>query len=392
MVTTTSATPTDATLAPTDASSDGTTAPETGSEPGSSSSGEPPTGAGYRVSIDIDTTALDTDVSDFVLPIRLDPSIIELSLAGRGGTDLRFYDDDTLIPHEIEAWSDQAALVWVKVPVLSGGGADQIELRIAEPFPADPLPTTEVWSDYVLVYHFNDEVLADGDAVRDASGLAFDGSSNALVDQQVEGLFGPAFRFDGEPTGNSHIAVGGPPELEANPGRTLTIEVWFQRSPGTDASGIVLMREGCCLGYAIQAVGGPGPFLRSRLGIGCCTPDGCCGLDDLDYRSAEASLPLEPDNPQWHSAITTFDRAQDMQVTSYLDGSLRATEFVPDDPDETYGQLFVGSNGSSENFPGVLDELRMSAAPRSEAWALFHHQVMTGQHITFQPAEPLRSE
>ncbi len=376
-------TSTDPTLEPSSSSTSMTTVPISGTETDAESSGDPPGGTGQRVVIDLDTSEIDADYADFVLPIRLAESGLDLSLAGTDGDGLRFYDDDAPIPHEIETWADDAALVWVKVPVLEMGSA-QIEVRVGERNPARSLPTTDVWTDYALVYHMNDEVIADGDPVRDASGFAFDGDATGLGDQQVEGLFGPAFRFEG----SGQITVGSPPELEANPGAALSIEVWFQRS-ANGGTGYLLQHEACCLGYAMQAVGGGGPFLRSRLGVGCCTPDICCGADDINYRVVDANLPLEGDDPSWHGAVTTLDRAEGMLVTAYLDGTLRDTETVPDDPDPTFGQLFIGSNGENESFPGSVDELRISNRSRSEAWVQFQYEVMSGQRITYGPPEPL---
>lgn len=96
------------------------------------------------------------------------------SRAGRRGSDIRFADKDgNILPSEIDTWNeDGESLIWVKVPSVVANGVDDPtsftmcwgrEEGESEPASARP---TEVWSDYLGVWH---HPTADGAAAKDST-------------------------------------------------------------------------------------------------------------------------------------------------------------------------------------------------------------------------------
>ena len=78
-----------------------------------------------------------------------------------GGADLAFSSESDFsnrLPFEIDEWNtDDTSLVWVKVPVLSGTET-KIYMRYGRRQPSWKLPASDVWGDYIGVWHMNSYV------------------------------------------------------------------------------------------------------------------------------------------------------------------------------------------------------------------------------------------
>ena len=98
------------------------------------------------------------------------------------------------LPYEIEKWDTSGeSLIWVKVPSISGKDT-KIYMRWGRMEPAINLPSTEVWSDYLGVWHMNnyDEEKGAIDSspyARHAKIVSSDGSA-PTVPTQVDGKAG----------------------------------------------------------------------------------------------------------------------------------------------------------------------------------------------------------
>ena len=82
------------------------------------------------------------------------------------GSDLAFSSESDFsnrLPCEIDEWNTSGtSLVWVKVPVLSGTDT-KLYMRYGRTTPAGNLPSTEVWGDYLAVWHLNGRGGAQGE-------------------------------------------------------------------------------------------------------------------------------------------------------------------------------------------------------------------------------------
>ena len=78
-----------------------------------------------------------------------------------GGADLAFSSESDFsnrLPFEIDEWNtDGTSLVWVKIPVLSGTET-KIYMRYGRRQPSWKLPASDVWGDYIGVWHMNSYV------------------------------------------------------------------------------------------------------------------------------------------------------------------------------------------------------------------------------------------
>ena len=354
----------------------------------------PPPDGPHRIEIDIDTNQLEEPLTDFVIPVRLDDSRINFEYAGEAGSRLTFHKGAEQLAHELEVITDTHVLAWVKIPNLQVGG-DVIELRVGDPDNEGMIPApSEVWSDYLAVYHLVDPLTGLVDAVTDSSGGEIHASAFNFDDQSnVEALFGQGFLLDGAQLNGTHLRIDDTDDaLVVDNGQALTIELWFKRETANTSARTLVARESCCLGYAIHMRNDANDgrqFVRSMLGVGCCEMV-CCGGAGMDYRIAESDLPEAEMDLDWHGLITVLDRRDNNEIAAYLDGVLTGAESVPSVPEQTLGDLVIGANHQYENsFNGVLDEIRFSDRSRNANWAAFHYEVMTGQHITYADPEPL---
>ncbi|MBO5642696.1 MAG: hypothetical protein J6S51_01615 [Kiritimatiellae bacterium] len=82
------------------------------------------------------------------------------------GADIAFSSEENFsnrLPFEIDEWNvNGTSLIWVKLPVLSGKDT-KLYMRYGRRTPAKNLPPSEVWSDYLAVWHMNGKGGAQGE-------------------------------------------------------------------------------------------------------------------------------------------------------------------------------------------------------------------------------------
>ena len=140
-----------------------------------------------------DTSTVGTDQSDVTIPIVLNASRINYSLAGPNGEQIRFVDDDdaTVLDHEIESWDPAGtSVLWVRVPIVDGGStSDHIYLYYDNPAATDVQnPAGAYDGSTELVFHFENNPPTDS-----LTGVA---SSNT-GSTRVTGALGQGRQFDG---------------------------------------------------------------------------------------------------------------------------------------------------------------------------------------------------
>lgn len=143
-----------------------------------------------RTEISIPGYVDSTGLYDFPLLVRVSESLIRgfyYSRVADDGSDIRFTDGNgKVIPHEIDTWNpDGESLIWVKVPYLVRDTKLTMHWSLKQGYSLPPIDSTEVWSDYIAVWHFGD-ITADGPMqVKDSSGHGFTakvvGSGNLKV-------------------------------------------------------------------------------------------------------------------------------------------------------------------------------------------------------------------
>ena len=170
-------------------------------------------------------------VNDVPVLVRISESIPGFSYDDlkSDGSDIAFGvesgDELTIYPHEIETWDPGGtSLVWVKVPTLSA--ATEFAMYYGNGVSvADS--STDVWSNYVGVWHLNE---ASGDA-RDATGhglTALPSGANAAEDSigVVNCPVGTGRQLASAKGRKSYLAVADSNLLDC--GNSLTFSGWFK--------------------------------------------------------------------------------------------------------------------------------------------------------------------
>jgi len=303
----------------------------------------------YRKEISFDLTPKGADIPGAPTDV---PILIRLSLgnfqyfndAKPDGSDFRFVaaDDKTPLKFHIERFDPQTqiALVWVRVPRLTGGAnTDKIFLYYGNKSAtsaAEPAGTYD--ANQTLVYHF----AAAKDAAQDVT--AYKSEPSAFeAELNPASLIGSGIKFAGAQT--LSIPANGAVHLAANKGFTLS--AWVRiAAPQTDAYIAQLADQGRELVLGIQ---GTQIFARYNGGGG---------------QPVTLTQTGQLTTGDWHHLAV---RIGDGRLTLFVDGADEGhanAEVL-----EIGGVLTIGGSATKSNYlTGELDELEVSDSVRSADW------------------------
>lgn len=304
-------------------------------------------------------------------PLADFPALVKLSEGIRGfsyadflkpsGGDLRFTDaSGALIPHEIDTWdTNGTSLVWVKVPSLTAAASVTAHYGCAKPC----VPKVEsVWDEnYAGVWHLGEGALP----LKDSSDVSrdFTASDGTDIGYAAPGVAGGAVDFGESGTGRGLFAA----DHDALDGFTaFTIEAWTWQTDHATNAGILAKRKG--FGNQVSYYFYDNGTTETIYVAG----DG----------SAAASLGLAPAPAlgRWnHQAITYDSAAATDNASAYLNGVLSAsTTRAFGVVTNAAGELCLGNlhSGNAANFPGKIDEVRISRCARSADWLRATHDTV----------------
>jgi biopolymer transport protein ExbB len=304
----------------------------------------------FRKEIDFDLTPTGADIAGAPTDV---PVLIRLSLgnfqyfndAKPDGSDLRFVaaDDKTPLSFHIERFDPQAqiALVWVRVPRLTGGAkTDKILLYYGNKnasSAADAAGTYDV--NQALVYHFG----APSGSPQDVT--AYKSEPSAFAAEVIPAsLIGSGARFAGAQV--ISIPATGALRLQSAKGFTLSAWVRFAAAqPATQAYIAQLAEQGREL---VLGVAGTQAFARYAAGASPVT----------------LTQPDELKTGEWHHLAV---RIGEGHLTLFVDGVDAGHANV--ELQEINGVLTVGGSADKGNYySGELDELEVSNSVRSADW------------------------
>jgi biopolymer transport protein ExbB len=303
----------------------------------------------YRKEIDFDLTATGADIPGAPTDV---PILIRLSLGNfqyfgdtkPDGSDFRFIaaDDKTPLPFHIDRFDPQAqiALVWVRVPRLTGGAkSDKILLYYGNKnaaSAADPAGTYDV--NQALVYHFGAAKGSPQDVTAYKSEPA---AFNAEVNPNS--LIGAGVKFAGSQT----ISIPATGAVHLLPAKGFTLSAWvrFDAAQGAQAYLAQLADQGKEL---VLGIAGSQAFARYATGP---TPVTLTQTGQLT-------------TAEWHHLAV---RIGDGRLTLFVDGADAAHANV--EVQEIGGALTIGGSAANDSFyTGELDELEVSSTVRSADW------------------------
>jgi biopolymer transport protein ExbB len=302
----------------------------------------------YRKEISFDLTPKGADIAGAPTDV---PVLIRLSLgnfqyfndAKPDGADFRFVaaDDKTPLKFHIERFDPQTqiALVWVRVPRLTGGvSTDKVFLYYGNknaPSAADAPGTYD--ANQVLVYHFGAAKGSPQDSTAYKSEpSAFDAEVNPAS------LIGAGVRFAGAQT----LSIPANAAVHLAPNKGFTLSVWARFAAAQSDADIAQLadqdRE------LVLGITGTQAFARYNGG----------GQPVTITQTAQLT------SGEWHHLAV---RIGDGRLTLFVDGA--DAGHANAEVQEIGGMLTIGAAAARSNyFSGELDELEVANSVRSADW------------------------
>lgn len=322
------------------------------------------TGYGWRVTIRVDQTYIDGDLTAFPLSVRLSNSTL-LKEAAANGYDVRFTlsDSETLLKYERESWaggdgSNVTANFWVRVPSIAAtGDPTEIFCYFNKPGDTDGQDAANTWeSGFRGVWHFTD---TPNDSTTHAEHLT--AVNSPAYDT---GIVGKAVDLEAGSSQYLYHADGGSTDIfGAN--QPLTLEAWVKAETFSGLSRVILGKyDATASARQYQLYWHSNDELRFLLSADGSAATICTGATGV------------VDNGSWHHVVAVYD---DTDMRIYVDGALDSNG--SDNP-KTYtagiadkgAQFRIGVDYYTNYLDGLIDEARVSAVARSAAWIKFTYR------------------
>ena len=300
----------------------------------------------YRKEIGFDMTPAGADIAGTPQDV---PVLVRLSLANFSyfsdtkpdGSDFRLVasDDKTPLKFHFEKYDpqNQMALLWVRVPQITGGSkTDKIYAYYGNP---DAAPAADVPGTYdasqALVLSFSE---ASGPPMDSTAYKNNPTASTAVL--SPAGLIGGDAKFSGKES----ITVPATASLRLLPNQGFTASAWLRLEQAQQAVVFALTDQGKSLELAVDG---------SRM-VARATLD---GAPVTVSQSSDLTL------SQWHHVALT---AGNGKLTLFVDGI--AAGSAPVTLTEVGGNFTIGAANDARFLSGEIDEVEVSKVARSADW------------------------
>ncbi len=300
----------------------------------------------FRKEIGLDISPTGADVAGTPLDV---PVLIRLSMANFSyfndtkpdGSDFRLLsgDDKTPLKFHFEKYDpqNQMALLWVRVPQITGGSkSDKLYAYYGNP---DAPGAADVAGTYdtsqVLVLPFSDGTGPPADVTAYKNNPS---ASTATL--TPASLIGGGAKFAGQES----ITVPATASLRLLPNQGLTVSAWLRIETAQQSAVFSWADQGKSLQLAID-----GTRLVARAA--------------LEGPPVTVTQPNDMSTGQWHHVALTAGAGK---LSLYVDGI--AAGSAPVTLAEVGGNLTIGSSEGSRFLTGDIDELEVSKIARSADW------------------------
>ncbi|MDA8387987.1 MAG: DUF2341 domain-containing protein [Nitrospiraceae bacterium] len=302
-----------------------------------------------KIQFDASSTGADTkeNLTDIPVLIRLHAGNFSFSDAKPDGSDIRFIgaDDKSPLKFHIEKFDPKnaIALVWVKVPGISGGSNQNfIWMYYGNPSAPDGQDRGGTYDvNQVAVYHFGEQEGLPKDATSYGNkAVSFSGKLG------LPAVVGNGAQFSGA---GEQMKIAPSPSLNFSKG--FTFSAWVRPEQPGENAGLFSWDDG-----------------RQSILIGLEGSQAYCSL-----RSGGGRTITTPATPvliakQWHRLTVTVD--PEKKITLYLDGNVAATANFSAAVPAPSSDIIIGASSKGGNdFTGDLDEVRLSNIARTGGWA-----------------------
>jgi hypothetical protein len=316
-----------------------------------------------RVKLTFDNSQQGT-LQNFPVMVRLNARRVDYARLQPDGEDVRFVDADgrTLLDHEVEKWVDNSeGIYWVRVPQIDASStSDHIWLYYGNAATHTAEHAAGVWdSNFRAVWHLNS--LA-------ASSVAGPPAGSVTGGWAAAGLVGAGKNFNGS---SDNILFSQAPSVLGSL-TSLTVSAWIKPTAlFAGFAGIVSTRNQSENDFSD--------------GNWVCYLD----RDQVGFEANSVAFPPNNGGPldtllDWH-LVTVVLQQQSGRVRWYIDGRqvYNQAATIPTYADQD--NVVIGARyyfgGLTDYFKGVIDEVRVSAAPRAADWLRAEYLTATDAFI-----------
>lgn len=309
-------------------------------------------------------------LADFPVLVKLSEGLAGFryaDFARDDGFDLCFTDaNGNLLAHEIDTWNTNGvSSVWVKIPSLTASTTIKAHYGGVKPI----VPKVEsVWdADYVGVWHMGEQKLP----LADSTGASRDitSSDGSGIGYGVAGIAGGAVDFGATGAGR---CVNTDDHANLDGFQKMTIEAWTyqtSRPTGSDKNTGILGKRNSASSQASYYLYDNGEAQKTSFYV------------SSSGSASQAAGNLVPTALNvWNHQVHTFDGSQSANnAKGYLNGEYKSSGTA------NVSQIFAGSaelhigsfqSGDTRNFPGKIDEVRISKCVRSADWIKATHDTI----------------
>lgn len=323
-------------------------------------------------------------LANFPIPISLDDSHLPLDALRPDRADLLFIRIENGIPvplaHEIELDNSDCLLVWVKVPALAASPAmTHLWLYYGDPDAESVANSAAVWSDgFRGVWHMGGA--ATDTSLHDSSEFFTGHRNDATMPTShavASGAIGLARRFLTE----TNVEVQDHTSLHLTDDDQVTLEAWVKPAEIEVENRYVFDKTG---NYLLAAMRG----FSNCSGNNFC-PQMVVWIDTSSPRDRGVSA-LSPLPTSRFTYLAGTYSAADQKLRIYVNGQMAAEKTATVDAgtfelQSSNDPLYLG-----RNFSGWLDELRVSAVRRSDAWIEAQHEAAKGHLVEYGAYQQIR--
>ncbi len=241
---------------------------------------------------------------------------------------------------------------WVKLPSVSSTSNLNIKMLFGNPNPT-PNISSETWTDYRAVFHFDDNTYS-GTTV-DATALSLVGTNTSMNSSNlVAGKILNAYSFNGS---NQKIAVQA--NAATNVTSNFTLSAWINSTTPSIDQKIISNQNSSIQGYKMGLFGSK-PENQND------------GNPNRDGSGSTSGTSLVVAANTWYHVLGVY---QGTTLRMYVNGVLRQTRTGVSSASAGMNLNFgVGEGGNQYYFNGIIDEPRVASVARTAEWALSEYR------------------
>jgi hypothetical protein len=321
----------------------------------------------YRMKLSFNNNGQTEDLMKFPVMVNLSAANFDFSRSKNDGSDLRFVDDDgaTELKYHIEDWNtSNYSYVWVNVTNITGNSnTDHIWMYYGNSGASNVEDETGTYDDnFVGAWHLGEDMSGTGGSAvyKDSTSYNNDGNDYVAATGQM-GKINGGQQFSGN---GDNIQVPHSPELNIT--GPMTISFWiYPTSPTSVWNRIVEKGQ---WGY------------QTSYYFGCGD-----GTNDLTFYLSNNEVFDTANNilqvNSWQHAAVSYNSSGN--ATLFLNGVVTDSGSYTGSIQGNVGLLNISNSDTSYDFPGYIDEVRISNIARSDDWLKAQYLCMNNSFVNY---------